>query len=77
VTPSLFDEYQRLSPSARVTILKQISDRAYITISRSLYATQEDIIYMLEYDQSDRTSWVLSRNEDKTYSLDIRVRHVF
>jgi hypothetical protein len=77
ITPSLFDEFQRLSPSARVTIGKQISSRAYLTISRSLYAPQEDIIYLLEYDQSDRVSWVLSRNEDKTYALDVRVRHTF
>jgi hypothetical protein len=48
-----------------------------VSISRSLYAPQEDIIYVLEYNQSDRISWVLSRNEDKTYSLDVRVRHVF
>ena len=77
LTPSLFDEFQRLSPSARVTIGRQISSRAYLTISRSLYAPQEDIIYLLEYDQSDRVSWVLSRNEDRTYALDVRVRHTF
>jgi hypothetical protein len=77
LTPSLFDEYQRLSPTARLTVGKQISDRVYVTISRSLYSPQEDIIYFLEYDQSDRVSWVLSRNEDKTYALDVRVRHSF
>jgi len=77
VTPVLFDESQRLSPSARFTIGRQFSDRAYVSISRSLYAPQEDIIYVLEYNQSDRISWVLSRNEDKTYSLDVRVRHIF
>lgn len=77
LTPSLFNEYQHLSPTARVTIGKQISSRAYLTISRSLYAPQEDIIYLLEYDQTDRVSWVLSRNEDKTYALDVRVRHTF
>ncbi len=77
LTPSLFDEFQRLSPSARVTIGRQISSRAYLTIARSLYAPQEDIIYLLEYDQSDRVSWVLSRNEDRTYALDVRVRRTF
>jgi hypothetical protein len=77
VTPVLFDDSQHLSPSARFTIGRQFSDRAYVSISRSLYAPQEDIIYVLEYNQSDRISWVLSRNEDKTYSLDVRVRHVF
>jgi hypothetical protein len=77
LTPSLFDAYQRLNPTAKLTIGKQISDRVYLTIASSLYAPQEDVIYVLQYDQSDRISWVLSRNEDKTYSLDVRVRHTF
>ncbi len=77
LTPSLFDAYQRLNPTAQVTIAKQLSSRAFLTIRRSLYAPQEDAIFMLEYDQSDRISWVLSRNEDRTYALDVRVRHVF
>lgn len=77
LTPSLFDAYQRFAFQARLTISKQISSRAFLTISRSLYAPQEDIIYVLEYDQSDRVSWVLSRNEDRTYALDVRVRRTF
>ncbi|MGE5360125.1 MAG: translocation/assembly module TamB domain-containing protein, partial [Bacteroidales bacterium] len=77
LTPSLFDAYQRLNPTARLTIGKQISDRVYLTIASSLYAPQEDVIYVLQYDQTDRVSWVLSRNENKTYSLDVRVRHTF
>jgi hypothetical protein len=32
---------------------------------------------MLEYDATDRLSWVLSKNEDNTYALDVRMRHVF
>jgi hypothetical protein len=33
---------------------------------------------LLEIDESDRTAWILSRNEDRqTYALEFRVRHVF
>ena len=28
-------------------------------------------------DESERLSWVLSRNEDQTYALEVRVRHAF
>jgi hypothetical protein len=34
-------------------------------------------VILLEYDQSDRLSWVLTQNEDRTYALDVRVRYVF
>jgi len=35
-------------------------------------------IVLLEYEQSDRLSWILSRNEDaQTYALEFRVRRVF
>ena len=63
--------------SARVTIGKRISDRAYLTYSRSLNSALNDQILLLEYDQSDRMSWILSRNEDQTYAIEVRVRHVF
>jgi hypothetical protein len=49
----------------------------YLTYSRSLTSTTRDQIILLEFDQSDRLSWILSRNEDRTYALDVRVRHVF
>jgi len=33
---------------------------------------------LLEYEQNDRLSWILSRNEDQqTYALEFRVRHTF
>ena len=32
---------------------------------------------MIEYDQTDRLSWILMRNEDETYAIDMRVRHTF
>jgi translocation and assembly module TamB len=79
--PSLIDPYSqstnRVNPSARVTIGKRISDRVYLTFSRSLSTTTNDQILLLEYDESDRLSWILSRNEDQTYAIEVRVRHAF
>ena len=81
LTPSLIDPYSaqtgRVSPSARLTIGKRISDRVYLTFSRSLNSAVYDQIILLEYDQSDRLSWILSRNEDQTYAIEVRVRHTF
>jgi translocation and assembly module TamB len=80
LTPSLVDPNQqssRLDPAARLTIGKRLSERIYLTYSRSLSASTSDQIILLEYDQTDRFSWILSRNEDRTYALDVRVRHVF
>jgi len=83
LTPSFIDPYApqtsaRLNPTARVTIGKRISDRVYFTFSRSLGTTINDQIVLLEYEASDRLSWILSRNEDQqTYALEFRVRHTF
>jgi hypothetical protein len=80
LTPSLVDpnaQSSRLDPAARLTIGKRLSDRIYLTYSRSVSSTTRDQIILLEYDQTDRLSWILSRNEDRTYALDIRVRHAF
>lgn len=79
LTPLVSDPSQlssRFNPSARLTIGKRISNRAYLTFSRSV-TTSSDQIILLEYDQSDRISWVLTRNEDDSYALDIRVRKEF
>jgi hypothetical protein len=79
ITPNVgTDPYQRLSPTARVTMGKRISGKMYLTFSRSLNAPGgADQLILLEYDQSDRIAWIFSRNEDGTYALDVRVRHVF
>ena len=80
ITPFFVDPNQqtaRFSPGARVTLGKRISDRVYLTYSRSLSSASRDQIILLEFDQSDRLSWVLTQNEDRTYALDVRVRHVF
>ena len=79
LTPSVTD-YQQSSgfePGARLTIGKRLSNRVYLTYSRNLTSATQDQIILLEYDQSDRLSWILSRNEDRTFALDVRVRHVF
>jgi autotransporter translocation and assembly factor TamB len=80
ITPLLTDPSQqtgRFAPGARLTIGKRISDRVYLTYSRSLTSSARDQVILLEYDQSDRLSWVVTQNEDRTYALDVRVRHVF
>ena len=79
LTPLVSDPMQqssRFNPSARLTIGKRISNRAYLTFSRSISSTSDQII-LLEYDQTDRISWILTRNEDDSYALDIRVRKEF
>jgi len=81
ITPSLsgIDNLQsaQLSPTARLLIGKRISERAHVTLSRALTGANQDLIVVLEYDQSDALSWVLSQNQDRTYALDFRVRHAF
>jgi hypothetical protein len=79
ITPYLAGEvaFQQLNPSARLTLGKRVSPRVFLTYSRTLgnSAAQDEII-LLEYDQNDRVSWVLSRNEDRTFALDFRIRYV-
>jgi translocation and assembly module TamB len=80
ITPSIIDpntQSSRLDLAARVTVGKRISDRVYLTYSRSLSSSTRDQIILLEYDQTDRFSWLLSRNEDKTYAIELRVRRTF
>src|SRR5262249_14241261 len=74
VAPLLANE---LNPTttARVTVGQRISSRAYLSYTKTL--SQPEPFILLEYEQSDRLSWLLSRNEDSTYALDFRIRHVF
>ncbi|MEX2273646.1 MAG: translocation/assembly module TamB domain-containing protein [Vicinamibacterales bacterium] len=79
ITPLLIGEntdVQQLQPGARLTVGKRISTRAFLTYARSLRGAHHEVI-LLEYDQSDRLSWILSRNEDRSFALDFRVRHAF
>ena len=80
ITPSLDPATQQstqLLPTARLLIGKRISDRAHVTFSRAVSGSNRDLIVVLEYDQTDLLSWILSQNEDRTYALDFRVRHAF
>ena len=85
LSPSLVDPTRdpttaqsgRMNPTMGLIVAKRISDRAYLTFSRSLNSSQYDQIILLEYDATDRLSWLLSRNEDQTYALEFRVRHAF
>lgn len=81
ISPSLGDisalQSARLNPSARFTIGKRLSDRLYLTYSRALSTSSRDQIILVEYTQSDRLAWIVSQNEDRTYAVDVRVRHVF
>lgn len=81
ITPSLDDpaaqQSTQIVPTARVSIGKRISERAHLTFSRAVSGSNQDLIVVLEYDATDRLSWVLSQNEDRTYALDVRVRHAF
>ncbi len=79
ITPQLLSEstsLQQLDPGARLTVGKRISSRAFLTYARSLRGAHHEVI-LLEYDQSDRLSWIISRNEDRSFALDFRVRHSF
>ena len=82
LTPSLIDPYQQsarlsVNPSARVTIGKRISDRVYLTFSRSLSSSTRDQIILLEYDESDRCRGFCRATRISTYALEVRVRHTF
>jgi hypothetical protein len=80
ITPTLIDpnsQAARLEPGARLTIGQRLSDKFYLTYSRSQTSSTRNQIILLEYDQTDRLSWVVSRNEDRTYAIDVRVRRVF
>ncbi len=80
ITPSLANfgqQSSRLNPGARLTIGKRISERLYLTYAQLLTSEQRDQLILLEFTQSDRLSWIVSQNEDDTYAVDVRVRHIF
>jgi translocation and assembly module TamB len=81
ITPSLQDpntqSARNIEPGMRLTVLKRLSDRLYLTYSRSLTSSTRDQVIVLEFDQTDRLSWILWRNEDGIYALDWRVRKTF
>jgi hypothetical protein len=78
ITPLIGDlNLQSLNAAARLTIGKRVSSRVFVTYSRALGQSQSDQIVLVEYDHSDRVSYVVSRNEDGTFAIDFRVRHTF
>jgi translocation and assembly module TamB len=80
ITPTLTDPDQqssRAEPGARFLIGRRVGQNVYLQYSRSLSATNRDEIILLEYYPSDRFTWVLSRNEDQTYALEVRLRRSF
>ena len=77
ITPTIGTENDPLTPSARLTIGKRLSPRAYLIFSRALGTAARDQIIVLEYDQSDRVGFVLTQTGDRTFALDFRVRHSF
>ena len=66
----------QLTGVAKLVYSQRLSERVYLTYTRTISNLQNDII-LLEYQQNDRLSWVLSRNEDRSFALDFRIRHVF
>ena len=79
ISPSLGSgsEGDPLTPSARITLGRRISNRAYLTYTRALGTAARDQIVILEYEQNDRVGWVITQNSDYTFSIEFRVRHVF
>ena len=81
ITPSLGDfsslQSARLNPTARLTIGKRLSNRLFVTYAQPLTSSRPEQLLLIEYNQSDRLAWILSRNEDETYAIDVRMRHVF
>ena len=81
LTPSFINpdqQTERLNATARLTIGKRISDRVYLTFSRSLSSSISDQIILLEIDATERSSVILSRNDDQqTYAVEFRFKHAF
>lgn len=80
VTPQLYSggsagsTTQRLNPSARLLLGQRIGPSAYLTYSRLLGDAREEEIIRLEYEQNRRVSWILTRNEDRSFSVEVRYR---
>ena len=79
ISPSLgTSSADPLTPTARLILGKRLSERAYLTFSRSLGTTAHgDQIIILEYDQSDRLGFILTQNGSNTFAIDVRVRRTF
>ena len=78
VTPLLGSErsLRRLNPAGRVTLIKALSSNVVLIYARTFRSDEQEVI-SIEYDQSDRLTWVLTRNEDRTFSIDFRIRRQY
>ena len=76
VTPTA-SENDPLPTSARLTLGKRLSPRAFLTFSRALGAADRNQIIVLEYDQSDRLGFVITQIGDSRFAVDLRVRRSF
>lgn len=63
--------------SARVVIGRRISNRVYLTYAQALGSSTREQIVVLEFDQNDRVAWVITQNQDQTFAIEFRVRHIF
>jgi hypothetical protein len=77
VTPFFGTENDPLTPSARLTLGKRLSPRAFLTYSRALGTADRSQIIVLEYDQSERFGFVLTQIGESTFAIDLRFRRSF
>jgi hypothetical protein len=77
LSPSLGTANDPLTPTARLTIGKRLSNRVYLTYAQALGTSNRDQIIILEYDQNERVGWVLTQNGAWQFSVDFRVRRAF
>jgi hypothetical protein len=80
LTPTLLNpdlQSSRSEPGVRVLIGRRVSRQLYLTYLRNLSTSTNDEIIVLEYDATDRVTWILSRNEDQTYAIEVRMRRTF
>jgi autotransporter translocation and assembly factor TamB len=77
VTPTIGNENDPLQTSARLTLGKRLSPRAFLMYSRALGTADRSQIIVLEYDQSERFGFVLTQIGESTFAVDIRVRRSF
>ena len=77
VTPVLGREMslQQMSPDGRLILTRALSRQLWVMYARTFQGAEE--VIRVEYDQNDRLTWVLTRNEDKSFSVEFRVRRVF
>jgi hypothetical protein len=80
LSPTLFDpnlQSSRAEPGARVILTRRAARNLFLTYSRNLSSASEDELIVVEYEASDRVTWILSRNEDQTYAVEVRMRRTF